>query len=478
MTTRRANLIAGDWIEGSDWSENRNPSDTSDVIAAFAQGTAEHVDQAVQAARSALPVWSRAHQDRGDLLDRVGDRLMARKDELGELLSREEGKTLAEGKGEVERAARIFKFFAGEALRGGGDIISGARPSVSVEARREAVGVVGLITPWNFPIAIPAWKAAPALAYGNTVVMKPADLVPASAWALADILRDCGAPAGVFNLVMGKGSVVGEALINHPGVDAISFTGSTGVGGRIAAACATSLKRFQLEMGGKNPLVVLADADLDAAVEAAVNGAFFATGQRCTASSRVIVDKSLYAAFIEKAEARRAALVVGHALDAKTNIGPAVSSAQLNQDLDYVEIGKKEGARLVGGGERLSLGTDGYYIAPALFADVDNSMRIAREEIFGPVASVIPADNADHALEIANDTEFGLSAGVFTQSLKQAERFKRELQAGMVMVNLPTAGVDLNAPFGGTKGSSFGPREQGPYAREFYTKFKTIYTQA
>lgn len=478
MTERRANFIGGEWIEGSDWSENRSPSDVSDLIGQFAQGTARNVDDAVQAARAALPVWSRAHQDRGDLLDRVGDRLMARKDELGELLSREEGKTLAEGKGEVERAARVFKFFAGEALRGGGDLINGARPTVAVEARREPVGVVGLITPWNFPIAIPAWKAAPALAYGNTVVMKPADLVPASAWALADIMRDCGAPAGVFNLVMGKGSVVGEALLNHPGVDAVSFTGSTGVGGRVAEACARGLKRFQLEMGGKNPLVVLADADLDAAVEAAVNGAFFATGQRCTASSRIIVDKAIYAAFLEKAEARRAALVVGHALDAKTNIGPAVSSAQLNQDLDYVEIGKGEGARLIGGGERLSLGTEGFYIAPALFADVNNSMRIAREEIFGPVASVIPADNADHALDIANDTEFGLSAGVFTQSLKQAERFKRELQAGMVMVNLPTAGVDLNAPFGGTKGSSFGPREQGPYAREFYTKIKTTYTQA
>ena len=478
MTTRKANLIGGDWIEGSDWSENRSPSDVSDVIGEFAQGTADNVDHAVQAARAALPSWSRAHQDRGDLLDRVGERLMARKDELGELLSREEGKTLAEGKGEVERAARVFKFFAGEALRGGGDIIPGARPTVSVEARREPVGVVGLITPWNFPIAIPAWKAAPALAYGNTVVMKPADLVPASAWALADIIRDCGAPAGVFNLVMGKGSVVGEALINHSGVDAVSFTGSTGVGGRIAAACATSFKRFQLEMGGKNPLVVLADADLDAAADAATNGAFFATGQRCTASSRIIVERSVYAAFLEKMEARRQALVVGHALDAKTNIGPAVSAAQLNQDLDYVGIGKAEGARLIGGGERLKLDADGFYIAPALFADVDNSMRIAREEIFGPVASVIPADDADDALRIANDTEFGLSAGVFTTSLKNAERFKRELQAGMVMVNLPTAGVDLNAPFGGTKGSSFGPREQGPYAREFYTKFKTTYTQA
>ena len=478
MTTRKANLIGGEWVEGQDWSDNINPSDTSDIVGQFAQGTAAHVDEAVQAARAALPAWSRVHQDRADLLDRVGDRLMARKDELGELLAREEGKTLAEGKGEVERAARVFKFFAGEALRGGGDIIPGARPTVSVEARREPVGVVGLITPWNFPIAIPAWKAAPALAYGNTVVMKPADLVPASAWALADIIRECGAPAGVFNLVMGKGSVVGEAMLNHAGVDAVSFTGSTGVGARVAAACAAGLKRFQLEMGGKNPLVVLADADLDAAVEAAANGAFFATGQRCTASLRIVVERSIYAAFVEKMEARRAALVVGHALDPKTNIGPAVSAAQLNQDLDYVDIGRGEGAKLVGGGERLKLGTDGFYIAPALFADVDNSMRIAREEIFGPVASVIPANDADQALAIANDTEFGLSAGVFTTSLKQGERFKRELQAGMVMVNLPTAGVDLNAPFGGTKGSSFGPREQGPYAREFYTKFKTTYTQA
>jgi aldehyde dehydrogenase (NAD+) len=277
---------------------------------------------------------------------------------------------------------------------------------------------------------------------------------------------------------MGKGSVVGEAMLNHAGVDAVSFTGSTGVGAKVAEACARGLKRFQLEMGGKNPLVILADADLDAAADAASNGAFFATGQRCTASSRIIVERSVYAAFLDRMEARRQALFVGHALDPKTNIGPAVSAAQLNQDLDYVEIGKAEGARLIGGGERLRRDTDGFYIAPALFADVDNSMRIAREEIFGPVASVIPADDADQALQIANDTEFGLSAGVFTTSLKQAERFKRDLQAGMVMVNLPTAGVDLNAPFGGTKGSSFGPREQGPYAREFYTKIKATYTQA
>ena len=478
MTERHANLIGGEWVEAGDWSENRSPSDLSDVIGLYAQGGSEDVDRAVLSARAALPAWSRDPQGRGDVLDRVGDRLMAARDEIGELLAREEGKTLAEGRGEVERAARIFKFFAGEPLRSGGELIPGARPGVAVEARREPVGVVGLITPWNFPIAIPAWKAAPALAYGNTVVMKPADLVPASAWALARILHEAGAPAGVFNLVMGRGSKVGEALLTHPGVDAISFTGSQGVGARVAQACASGLKRFQLEMGGKNPLVILADADLDAAVEAAVNGAFFATGQRCTASSRLIVDKAVYAPFVDKVAARMKGLKVGHALDPETNIGPVVSDSQLKQDLDYIDIGCREGARLVAGGERLNLDKEGYYLSPALFADASNDMRIAREEIFGPVAVAIAADGSDHALELANDTEFGLSAGVFTTSLKQAERFKRDLQAGMVMVNLPTAGVDLNAPFGGTKGSSFGPREQGPYAREFYTKIKTAYVLA
>lgn len=477
MTERHANLIAGEWVEGREWSENRSPSDLSDVVGLFAQGGAEEVDRAVEAARAALPGWSRDPQARGDVLDRVGDRLMAARDELGELLAREEGKTLAEGRGEVERAARIFKFFAGEPLRAGGELIPGARPGVAVEARREPVGVVGLITPWNFPIAIPAWKAAPALAYGNAVVMKPADLVPASAWRLAQIIHEAGAPKGVFNLVMGRGSVVGEALLNHPGVDAISFTGSQGVGGRVAQACASGLKRFQLEMGGKNPLVILADADLDAAADAAVNGAFFATGQRCTASSRLIVEEAVYAAFVDKVAERMKGLKVGHALDPATQIGPVVSESQLKQDMDYVALGREEGARLVAGGERLNQPTEGYFLSPALFADASNDMRIAREEIFGPVAVAIPAADADEALAIANDTEFGLSAGVFTGSLRQAERFKRELQAGMVMVNLPTAGVDLNAPFGGTKGSSFGPREQGPYAREFYTRIKTAYVQ-
>jgi len=479
VARRYANLIGGEWVEGASASPNLNPSDLDDVVGEFAQGSAEDVDRAVAAARAALPAWSRATaQVRGDLLDKAGDRILAREEELGALLAREEGKTLAEARGEVQRAGRIFKFYAGEPLRAIGDVLPSLRPGVSVEARREPVGVVGLITPWNFPIAIPAWKAAPALAYGNCVVMKPADLVPASAWALAEILAEVGFPAGVFNLVMGRGSVVGEAMLNHRGIDAISFTGSQGVGARVAEACARRFRRFQLEMGGKNPLVVLDDADLDLAVEGALNGAFFSTGQRCTASSRLIVTKGVYGGFVEKLKARLEGVVVGHALDPRTQIGPVVSEQQLRQDVEYVDLGVSEGAKLVFGGARVEAPTRGFFMQPALFADVDNSMRIAREEIFGPVAGVIPADNAEHALEIANDTDFGLSAGVYTTSLKHARMFQDGVVAGMVMVNLPTAGVDLQAPFGGTKASSFGPREQGPYAREFYTRMKTTYVQA
>ncbi len=473
------NYIGGAWVGAAQAAPNLNPSDLDDVVGEFAQGSAADVEQAVAAATAAAPGWAGASaQTRGDILDRIGDRLLAREEELGTLLAREEGKTLAEGRGEVQRAGRVFKFYAGECLRAIGDVLPSLRQGVTVEARREALGVIGLITPWNFPIAIPAWKTAPALAYGNAVVMKPADMTPASAWMLAEIMAEAGVPAGVFNLVMGRGSVVGEALINHRGVDGISFTGSQTVGGRIAEACAKSFKRFQLEMGGKNPLVILDDADLDKAVAGALNGAFFATGQRCTASSRLIVTKGVYKAFVEKLAEAMKPLVVGHALEPTTQIGPVVSESQLRQDLDYVALGVSEGARLVGGGERLERPTRGFYMAPALFADVDNSMRIAREEIFGPVASVIPADSPEHALQIANDTEFGLSGGVYTTSLKHARMFQDGIKAGMVMVNLPTAGVDHQAPFGGTRGSSFGPREQGPYAREFYTKMKTTYVQA
>jgi alpha-ketoglutaric semialdehyde dehydrogenase len=407
---------------------------------------------------------------------RVAQEILARRDELGRLLAREEGKTLPEAVGEVARAGQIFDFFAGETLRIPGEKFPSVRPNVDIEVTREAVGVVGIIAPWNFPIAIPAWKIAPALAYGNTIVFKPADLVPGSAHALSEIIVRAGVPKGVFNLVMGRGSVVGQALLDHRDVDAITFTGSVATGRRVAAACTAMMRKFQLEMGGKNPLIVLDDADLKTAVECAVNGAYFSTGQRCTASSRLVVTEGIYPRFAEALSERMRGLVIDDAVKPGVSVGPVVDQTQLDQDLSYVGIGKDEGAKLALGGERLNRETPGFYMAPALFVDADNSMRISREEIFGPVAAMIPARDYDQALEIANDTEFGLCGGICTTSLKYATHFKRNAQVGMAMVNLPTAGVDYHAPFGGRKGSSLGAREQGRYAAEFYTTVKTAYT--
>ncbi len=478
-TETNRNFVGGAWVEGSDAGEDINPSNTRDVVGRFARGDAAQVDVAVAAARDAFPAWSRATpQLRHDILKRVGDEILARRDELGRLLAREEGKTLADGVGEVVRAGQIFLFFSGECVRLAGEKIPSVRPNVDVEVTREPLGVVGLITPWNFPIAIPAWKVAPALAYGNCVVLKPADLVPGSAHALADIIARAGIPAGVFNLVMGRGAVVGKALLDHPGVAAISFTGSVATGRQIAQACvaADPMKKVQLEMGGKNPMVVLDDADLKVAVECAVNGAYFQTGQRCTASSRLIVTEGIHDRFVDAVAERIKKLVVDDALKAGTEIGPVVDQAQLDQDLSYISIGRQEGADLVTGGELINRATPGFYLSPALFRNVDNRMRIAREEIFGPVATVTRAKDYDEALAIANDTSFGLSAGICTTSLKYAAHFKRNAEAGMVMVNLPTAGVDYHVPFGGRKGSSYGPREQGRYAQEFYTTVKTAYT--
>ena len=473
------NLIGGEWVAGSATAPNTNPSDLNDTVGEYAQADATQLDQAVVAARSAFPAWSLGGiQARADALERIGTEILARRDELGTLLAREEGKVRAEAIGEVVRAGNIFKFFAGECLRLGGELLPSVRPGIGVEISREPLGVVGLITPWNFPIAIPAWKIAPALAFGNCVVFKPADLVPGCAWALADIIHRSGIPAGVFNLVMGPGRQIGEALVNHPQVDGISFTGSAGVGGHIARQCAQSLKKVQLEMGGKNPQVILDDADLKTAVELSVQSAFFSTGQRCTASSRLIVTQGIYPAFIAAMQQRMATLRIGDACADGVDIGPVASQAQLEQDLAYVALGQTEGARLVAGGERLERATPGYYMAPALFAESTPAMRINREEIFGPVASVLQVADYDEALAVANDTPFGLAAGIATTSLKHATHFKRHAQAGMVMVNLPTAGVDYHVPFGGRKGSSYGPREQGHYAREFFTIVKTAYTAA
>ncbi len=478
MTTYK-NFIGGEWVAGASSKGNINPSDTTDVIGEYAQADANQAADAIAAAKAALPGWAATTpQQRADILDATGTEMLARKDELGRLLSREEGKPLANGIGEVTRAAQIFKFFAQEALRIEGVTIASVRPGVEVNVTREAVGVVGLICPWNFPIAIPAWKMAPALAFGNTVVIKPADLVPGSVWALVDILSRTALPKGVVNLVMGRGSVVGQTMLDSRDVNAISFTGSVETGAKVAMACAARGAKFQLEMGGKNPLVVLDDANVDAAVAAAIDGAFYQTGQRCTASSRLIVSGKVHDAFVDKMVTAMKALKVDHALKDGTQIGPVVDEAQLAQDERYIKIARDEGAELAWGGERLNRDTKGHYLSPALFTATRNDMRINREEVFGPVASVIKVDGYDEALAVANDTPFGLSSGIFTSSLKHASDFRRKSAAGMVMVNLATAGVDYHVPFGGRKGSSYGPREQGRFAAEFYSAVKTAYVFA
>ncbi|MGY5808660.1 aldehyde dehydrogenase family protein [Rhizobium sp. LEGMi198b] len=472
------NLIAGEWVAG-DASANINPSNTNESVGEYARASADDTRAAIAAAKTAFPAWSRSPiLERHAVLKKTGDEIVARKEELGRLLAQEEGKTLPEAIGEVTRAGQIFDFFAGEVLRLSGEILPSVRPGIGVEITREPVGVVGVITPWNFPIAIPAWKIAPALAYGNTVVLKPADLVPGCAWALVDIIHRAGAPAGVINLVMGRGSVVGQTMLDSPDVNALTFTGSVGTGKRVALSSIEHNRKFQLEMGGKNPFVVLDDADLSVTVEAAANSSFFSTGQRCTASSRLIVTEGIHDRFVAALTERMKGLVIDDALKGGTHIGPVVDESQLKQDVEYIDIGRREGAKLAFGGEQLERSTPGFYLQPALFTEATNQMRIAREEIFGPVAAVIRVKDYEEALAVANDTNFGLSSGIATTSLKYATHFKRNSEAGMVMVNLPTAGVDFHVPFGGRKGSSYGPREQGRYAAEFYTSVKTAYTLA
>ncbi len=469
------------WIDGQRVaadrpSESLNPSDTREIVARTPDGGVAEVDAAVSAARVAFPAWSEASPEvRSDILDRAGTLVMERREALGRLLSREEGKTLAEGVGETVRAGRILKYFAGEALRVHGQNLASVRPGVEIQTYRQAVGVFGLITPWNFPIAIPAWKAAPALAFGNTVVMKPAGPTPATAEALVAILHEAGLPKGVLNLVVGRGRV-GQAIVDHPQVDGVSFTGSQGVGAGVAAGAVKRQARVQLEMGGKNPLIVLDDADLDRAVQIALDGSFFATGQRCTASSRLIVQDGVHDRFVAALAERVAALRVGDALDPETQMGPAVSEDQMETSYRYIDVARDEGGRIVTGGERLKLDKPGWYVQPTLIADTEAGMRINNEEVFGPVASTIRVRSYEEALEIANGVEFGLSAGIVTQSLKHARDFQRRARAGMVMVNLPTAGVDYHVPFGGSKASSYGPREQGFAAVEFFTQSKTAYS--
>ena len=471
---KEKNYINGEWVDASEHRPDVNPSNTSDVVGLFPHSEPAQMRDAIAAARAAAPGWAATSpQRRADILETVAAELLARAEELGRLLAREEGKPLREAIAEATRAGHLFRFFSGEALRMSGERIPSTRPGVTVDIIRQPVGVVGVITPWNFPLAIPAWKIAPALAYGNTVVIKPAELVPACAHALVDCLHRAGLPPGVLNLVMGSGSQLGPVLVESPDVDAITFTGSDVVGRQVAVAAAARFARVQLEMGGKNPLVVLADADLDLAVDCALQGAFFSTGQRCTASSRLIVEERVYERFVQALLARMRALQVGDALDPNTEIGPVVDERQLATDLDYLALARTDGE--VHGGELVERSTPGHYLTPALVTGLDNQHRVNREEIFGPVAAVLPVADYDEALEVANDTEYGLVAGICTTSLRHAEHFRRHAEAGLVMVNLPTAGVDVHVPFGGSKRSSYGPREQGSYAREFFTSVKTSY---
>lgn len=476
MQLETRNFIAGDWQDSPGQVENRNPSDLSDVIGYFAQADGAQLAIALDAARRAQVEWgATGPQKRHDVLMAIGTEMMARAEEIGALIAREEGKPLAEGKGEVYRAGQFFTYFAAEALRQLGQTADSVRDGIEIDVRREPVGVVAIISPWNFPVATPAWKIAPALAFGNAVIWKPANQTPASAVALTQIIAKQDLPKGLFNLVMGAGREIGQALAETARVDAISFTGSVPVGRGIAAAAIPNMTKLQMEMGSKNPMVIMEDCDLDLAVAHATNSAFGGTGQKCTAASRLIVHERIHDAFVEKLVAAAQALRVGHALEVGTQIGPVVSAEQLAANLDYIGTGKREGAELLCGGTRLERATEGYFMAPAIFAGTRNDMRINREEMFAPITCILRAGSYDEALHLANDTEFGLTAGIMTRDLARATHFRRHARAGCIMVNLPTAGTDYHVPFGGRGASSYGPREQGRYAEEFYTIVKTAY---
>ena len=476
MSETKFNYIAGDWLDGPSTIENTNPSDLSDVIGHFAQADASQLDKALDAARQAQKKWAATGLEaRQTILMNIGNELMQRCEELGTLLSREEGKPFAEGKGEIYRAGQFFTYYAGEVLRQIGDTADSVRPNIEIDVRREPVGTVAIVSPWNFPTATAVWKIAPALAFGNAVIWKPANLVPASAVALAEIIAKQDLPAGLFNLVMGAGGTIGQKLIESPAIDAISFTGSVEVGKQIAQSAIGNLTKVQMEMGSKNALAVMDDADLDLAVAAALGGAFGGTGQKCTASSRLIVHQAVHDEFVDRLVSGAKAMVVDHALKDGTQIGPVVSQTQLDENLAYMDLARAEGGEVLCGGERVERDTEGYFMTPAVVAGTSNEWRINRVEMFAPIASVIKASGYDEALHLVNDTHFGLTSGIITRDLARATDFRRNAKTGCVMVNLPTAGTDYHVPFGGRGSSSYGPREQGGYAVEFFTTVKTAY---
>lgn len=475
------NLINGEWSKptADRYFPDTNPADTNDVIGQFPDSGVEEIDAAVKAARAALPAWrTLTGAQRGAFLNKAATILERRLDEVAAALTREEGKMLFESKGETNRGVVILRYYAAEGMHSVGDVLPSAMNAKTlVFTTRVPVGVVGLITPWNFPVAIPIWKAAPALIYGNTVVLKPAAIAPLSATLIAECFAEAGLPPGVFNLVHGQGRKVGQALVDHPFVNAVSFTGSCDVGKRIAQSCSARGAKYQLEMGGKNPIICLEDADLNQAVDLTISGAMRSAGHKCTATSRAIVVESVAQEFTTKLVERVKALKIGPGTEADSYFGPVVSDHQMNSILDYIQRGKNEGAKLLCGGERLKGGVydKGWYVAPTVFGDVKPKMTIAQEEIFGPVLAIIPVKNFDEAIKVANDVQFGLSASLFTRNLNRALDYVSQIEAGLIRVNGETAGVEPQAPFGGVKMSSSYSREQGQAAKEFFTQVKTVY---
>ncbi|MFO0503306.1 MAG: aldehyde dehydrogenase family protein [Acidobacteriota bacterium] len=471
------NYINGEWVDGPTF-ENRNPANTDELVGLFVKGTAADVDRAADAAQAAFLKWSTMPGPaRGALLFKVADILEKKFDQLGEEMCREEGKTLPEAKGEVRRAINIFRYFGSEGSRLPGHLVPSERDRVHMFAIRKPIGVVGLITPWNFPIAIPAWKLAPALVCGNTVIIKPASVSPLSAWRLVEACHEAGIPPGVVNFIAGSGGTIGGALVNAKPVKAISFTGSVEIGNWVHTEGSKRHLRLQLEMGGKNPTIVLADCDFNAAVENVVNAAFFSTGQKCTATSRAIVEAPIYDKFVAALVERTKKLKVGNGMEAGIDIGPAVDEGQLETDLKYIAIGRKENGEPLCGGNRLTGGANdkGYFVEPTVFADVKEGDTLAKEEVFGPVLAIMKAADPADALRMANATEFGLSASIQTTNISRVFEFVYGCEAGLLTVNLPSAGVEYQLPFGGTKDSSFGPKEQGPAAMDFYSDYKTVY---
>ncbi|WP_408010202.1 alpha-ketoglutaric semialdehyde dehydrogenase GucD [Pseudalkalibacillus sp. A8] len=476
------NYINGEWIASStnEWIENTNPANTEEVVGYVPKSSKEDLGKAVASAKSAKKAWRKLSGDaRGKYLHKAADILESRLDEIAESMTKEMGKTLPEAKGETARGVAILRYYAGEGLRKVGDVIPSTDSEALMFTTRVPLGVVGIITPWNFPVAIPIWKAAPALIYGNSIVLKPATETAVTCAKVFECFEEAGFPAGVVNMVAGPGSVIGQGLADHPDVNGITFTGSNAVGKQIGQAALARGAKYQLEMGGKNPVIVDSDADLDLAVDATISGAFRSTGQKCTATSRVIVLKDVYDQFKEKLISKTNEITVGDGLHDGIWMGPSVNEGQLNTVLSYIQKGREEGASLVLGGERLTAGEyeKGYFVQPTIFENVTSSMTIAQEEIFGPVITLIKVDTIEESLEIANDVEFGLSASIFTSNIKKMLTFIDDMDAGLVRINAESAGVELQAPFGGMKKSSSHSREQGQAAIEFFTSIKTVFVK-